>query len=93
MGGTDNSSVRLNEVFRLQPRLVGLLGIFTRDLLPLLGITESIGFAFLLWNVSCLSRKPFASNIIVALACTGLIADTALQQTYSSTLLLEQGTI
>ena len=98
VGGTGNPSVKLNEVFRLQPTLVGLLGFFTRDLLALLGITWSIGYVFPLWYVSCLSRKPSVSIIIVGLACLGLIAETALpltlsHHTYSSNLLLKQGTI
>jgi len=98
MGGTDHPSVRFNKVYRLKPSPAGLLGIFTRDLLPPLGIFEWIAYAFALWYVSCFSGKPYFSLIFVALASTGLIAVTVLpltlcQQTYSSNLLLKRGTI
>lgn len=98
MGGTDHPSVRFNEVYRLKPSPASLLGNVTRDLLPPLGITEGIGYAFPFWYVSWLSRKPYFSFIFVALASTGLIADTTrplmvCQQTDSSNLLLKQGTI
>ena len=84
VGEADGSSLKLNEMFRLQPPLAGILGIVTLNLLPSHRIANLIG--------------PAASLTFVALACIGLIATAALplifcQQRYSSTLLLKQGTI
>ena len=90
MRGASRPSVKLNEVYRLQPTLAGLPGNFTLDLLTSLGIAEWIGYAFPLWYVSRLSLKPAVSLTFVALACTGLIGDAAFplmhrHQKYSST--------
>jgi hypothetical protein len=66
-------SVKWNEVYRLLPALMGLLGIFLLELLTSLGIAVGIGYAFPLWYVSRFSLKPAVSLPLVALACTGLI--------------------
>ena len=66
-------SVKMNEIYRLQPILAALLSIFTLDLLPPLKITQWIGYALPLRYVSSLSRKPAISRTFVALAHTGLI--------------------
>ena len=98
MRGAGRPSVKLNEMYRLQSTLAGLLGIFI--LLPLtpLVIDEWTGYAFPLGYVSCFSLKPAVSLTFVAHACTGLFTDASLtlmlcQQTHSSNLLLKQGTI
>lgn len=85
-------TLKLNEMLRLQPTLAGLFGICTLDLLTPLGIAEWIGYAISPWYVSCFSLT------FVTLPRIELITDAALplmlrHQTYSSNLLLKQGTL
>ena len=94
----DRPSVKSNEVYRIQPTLIGLLGIVTLDLLSPPWITKVIGYVLPLWYVSCLPRKPAASLKVVTLPRTGLITDAAIplllrDGMYSSTLLMKRGTI
>jgi hypothetical protein len=98
MGGASRPSVKLNEVYRLQPTLAGLLGNFILNLLTPLGIAEWIGYVFPLRFVSRLTLQPAVSLSFIALACAGLIRDVALplmlrHLANSSTFLVKQGTI
>jgi hypothetical protein len=94
----DRPSVKSNEVYGIQPTLIGLLGIVTLDLLFPLWITKLIGYVLPLSYVSCLPLKPTASLEIVTLVRTGLMTGLALppmlrQQTYYLSLLLKRGMI
>jgi hypothetical protein len=73
MWDSGRPSVKLNEVHRLLPALVGLLGIFILELMTPLGIAVWIGYAFPLWYVSHLSLQPAVSLPLLALVCSGLI--------------------
>lgn len=89
VGEADYPSVNMNEMYRLQPTLAGLLGIFTLALLSPLWVAEWIGYAFPLWSMSCFSFIAAVFLTFVALARTGLITGAACpsmlrQQTYYS---------
>ncbi len=66
-------SVKWNEVYRLLPALVGLVGTFVLELMTPRGIAVWIGYAFPLWYLSRVSRKPAIFLSFVAFTCTGLI--------------------
>lgn len=70
-------SVKMNEMYRLQPTPAAPLSFFTLDLLPPLKIAQWIGYALPLRYVSSLSLKPAISHTFVALARTGLITGAA----------------
>jgi hypothetical protein len=98
MMGVVCHSVKQNEWHRLLSPLAALVGIFILNLLTPPGITVWFGYALLLWYLSCLSLKPAVCLTFGALARPGLITGAAFpfmlcQQTYSSNLLLKQGTI
>jgi hypothetical protein len=98
VGDADCPSVKLNEVYLLQPTQADLLSIFTLDLLPPLKIAQWIGYALPLRYVSSLSLKPAISRTFIALVHTGLITGASFSsirrhQTYYSTLLLKRGMI
>jgi hypothetical protein len=98
MMGVVCHSVKRNEWHRLLSPLAALVGIFILNLLTPPGITVWIGYALLLWYLSCLSLKAAVCLTFGALARPGLITGAACpfmrcQQTYSSNLLLKQGTI
>ena len=98
MSVAGHPSVKLNEVYRLLPALLGLLGIFILELPTPLGIDVWIRNPFPICCVSHLSLKPAVHLTPVLLACTGLVANAALSlmfrhQTFSSNYLLKQGTI
>lgn len=66
-------SVKWNEVYRLLPALVSLVGTFVLELMTPRGIAVWIGYAFPLWYLSPVSRKPSIFLPFVAFTCTGLI--------------------
>ncbi len=94
----DPPSVKSNEVYWIQPTLIGLLDIVTLDLLFPPWITKVIGYVPPLWYLSRLPLKPATTLKVVTLPRTGLIMDAAIplllrHGMYSSTLLMKRGTI
>jgi hypothetical protein len=73
MWGPCRPSMKMNEVYRLLPGMVGLLGLFLLDTLTPLEIEVWIRHASPLRYASRLSPKAASSTPLVALSWTGLI--------------------
>src|SRR6185295_10103994 len=95
MGRTDRASAKLSEKLRLQPTLVGLLLVISRDLLSIFLIAERIGCAVPHWSAFHLPLTPSAPSVyhtFVTHPCGRFITTTApvlrfRHQPYSSPLL------
>jgi hypothetical protein len=82
--------VKWNEIYRLLPALVGLLGIFVLELMTPPGIAVWIGYSFPLWYLSRVSSKP---AIFLPLVAHAMIPLTPHHQLCASNLLRKQGTL